>query len=272
MRARSYQITLGIIIALAVVLLNLPPHTAARVKTVAGHFFLPLFGLKKGIELTGGTVVDAGLPRSGLLREIDTLQQTNEILTMQLQQARGAAMENVRLRAQLELRGRPAARMQLARVVGRDPANWWRTIQVDMGTEHGAQVGQPVWVRDGLVGRIQHAGPKHAQVALLGDPSCRVSVKVKETGETAILTAGPFTSFDPSQVNLNFLPSDTAAVPGHLVVTSGLSEIFPADIPVGIIVEVEKSHGSVQTTARVKLAVDSSRLSEVWMIMTVQSQ
>jgi len=267
MRARSYQYAFGIIIVLTVVLLNLPPHTADRVKTVAGHFFLPLFGAKKGIEYTGGTVVDASLPRSALLQQIEILQHTNDVLTMQLQQSRGAALENVRLRAQLELRNRPAAQMQLARVVGRDPANWWRTIHVDMGIEDGVAVDQPVWVRDGLVGRVRHAGPKHAQVALLGDPTCRVSVKVKETGETAILTAGPFTSFDPSQVNLSFLPSDTAAVPGHQIVTSGLSDIFPADIPVGTILEVEKSPGSVQTTARVKLAVDSSRLSEVWMVM-----
>ena len=270
MRTRSYQISFGIIIALTVMLLNLPSRTAARVKTVAGHFFLPLFGLKKGVEHTSGMIVDAGLPRSALLHEITMLHRTNDVLTMQLQQARGSTMENVRLRGQLELRSRPAAQMQLARVVGRDPANWWRTIQVDMGAESGVQIDQPVWVRDGLVGRVQHVGPKHAQVALLGDPSCRVSVKVRETGETAILAAGPFTTFDPSQVSLIFLPADTAAVPGHQIVTSGLSDIFPADIPVGTIVEVEKSHGSVQTTARVKLAVGSSRLSEVWIVMTKQ--
>ena len=147
MRTRSYQISFGIIIVLTVMLLSLPSRTAARVKTVAGHFFLPLFGIKKGFEYTSGMIVDAGLPRSALLHEISMLHRTNDVLTMQLQQARGSAMENVRLRGQLELRSRPAAQMQLARVVGRDPANWWRTIQIDMGAESGVQVDQPVWVR-----------------------------------------------------------------------------------------------------------------------------
>ena len=83
MRKTSYQIACGIIVFLSLVLLNLPPRAAMRVKGWAGHFFLPLFGLKKGLQEIGGKAVDSALPRSELLSELNTLHQTNQILKME---------------------------------------------------------------------------------------------------------------------------------------------------------------------------------------------
>ena len=267
MRKLSYQIAFGIIIVLSLLLLNLPPHASMRVKGWAGHFFLPLFGIQKGIQQAGGKVVDSALPRSQLLYELNTLHQTNQLLRMELTRLDGVARENVRLKAQLQLKENIRGPLRLARLLGRDPANWWRTIQIDLGERDGVRVNDPVLTAQGLVGRVLQVGPHRAQVALVGDPSCRVSVKVSETEESGVLTAAPFTTVDPRLVNIIHLPADTAAAPENSVITSGLSEIFPANIPVGKIVNIKRSHGSVQTTARVRLTVDSSRLQEVWVMI-----
>ena len=97
MRKLSYQIAFGIIIVLSLLLLNLPPHASMRVKGWAGHFFLPLFGIQKGIQQAGGKVVDSALPRTQLLYELNTLHQTNQLLRMELTRLDGVARENVRL-------------------------------------------------------------------------------------------------------------------------------------------------------------------------------
>ncbi|SVE54015.1 uncharacterized protein METZ01_LOCUS506869, partial [marine metagenome] len=83
MRKTSYQITCGIVVILSLLLLNLPPRATMRVKGWAGHFFLPLFGLQKGLQQIGEKAVDSALPRSELLNELNTLQQTNQLLKME---------------------------------------------------------------------------------------------------------------------------------------------------------------------------------------------
>ena len=186
---------------------------------------------------------------------------------MELSRWENVTRENARLKVHLEIKEKVRGQLRLARVVGRDPANWWRTIQIDLGERDGVRVNHPVWTEQGLVGRVLQVGPHRAQVTLVGDPSCRVSVKVSETEESGVLTAAPFTAVDPRLVNIIHLPADTAAAPENTVVTSGLSEIFPANIPVGKIVNISHSHGSVQTTARVRLAADSSKLQEVWVMI-----
>jgi rod shape-determining protein MreC len=267
MRKSSYQIAAGIVLVLALLLLSLPPRTAMRVKGWAGHFFMPLFGAQKGVRQLGGKVVDSALPRSELIRELNTLHQTNQLLRMELARSDGITKENARLRTQLQLKSDARGDMRLARVIGRDPSNWWRTIQIDLGRRDGVRVNQPVWTAMGLVGRVQQVDEHRARVVLVGDPSCRVSVKINETEENGVLTAAPFTTIDPRLVNLIHLPADTSASPDNSVVTSGLGEFFPANIPVGKIVAVNRSHGSIQTTARVRLTVNSSRLMEVWVMV-----
>jgi rod shape-determining protein MreC len=267
MRKSSYQIAAGIILVLAMLLLNLPPRAAMRVKGWAGHFFMPLFGAQKGLRQLGSKTVDSALPRSELIRELNTLHETNQLLRMELVRRDGVTRENARLRVQLQLKADASGNMRLARVIGRDPSNWWRTIQIDLGSRDGVRINQPVWTTLGLVGRVQQVSEKRARVVLVGDPSCRVSVKVNETEDNGVLTAAPFTTIDPRLVNLIHLPADTSASPDNTVVTSGLGEIFPANIPVGKIVTVNRSHGSIQTTARVRLAVNSSRLLEVWVMV-----
>jgi len=267
MRKTSYQIACGIVAVLALLLLSLPSRSTARVKVWAGHFFLPFFGFQKGLQKISGNMIDSSLPRSQLLNELKTLRQTNQLLKMELARFDGVTLENIRLKTQLRLKPNARGPSRLARVIGRGTANWWRTIHIDLGERDGVRVNHPVWTEQGLVGRVLQVSPYRAQVALVGNPLCRVSVKVSETEESGVLTAAPFTAVDPRLVGLIHLPADTATVPENTVFTSGLSEFFPANIPVGKIVSVYRSHGSVETTARVRLLVDSSRLQEVWVMI-----
>ena len=124
----------------------------------------------------------------------------------------------------------------------------------------------PVLGGDGLIGRVSEVHPHRSRVALIGDPACRISVTIEATGESGILSANGGTVFDPTLVDLRFLPATTEARPGDTLYTSGLGEIFPRGIPVGKLIAVEPAPGALTTTARVKLAVNSSKLNQVWVL------
>ena len=95
-------------------------------------------------------------------------------------------------------------RLKLANVVLRDPANWWRTVQIDLGTRDGVVENLPVLTADGLVGRVSSVGSRASQVVLIGDPNCRVSARVENPAhDIGIISAsGPL---DNSLVELTYL-------------------------------------------------------------------
>ena len=102
--------------------------------------------------------------------------------------------------------GKPQAswKLKLARVVLRDPANWWRTVQIDLGSRDGLRVNLPVLTTDGLVGRVSSVSLTRSQVTLLGDPNCKVAARVEnETRDTGVI--GPSGPLETELVELGYL-------------------------------------------------------------------
>ena len=54
--------------------------------------------------------------------------------------------------------------------------------------------------------------------------------------------------------------------PGDIILTSGLSETFPGDIPVGVVESAEVKDGDAAWTIRVKLYTEFNKLSYVQVI------
>lgn len=267
MKKRKYVIASCIVFLLTTACLNLSPESSARLKLTFSSFFIPLFSLQKGAEQAGDLFTDNVTPRVTLLQELHSLKQSNQILRLQLAQNKNLTQENNSLRKQLKLPLKTEWNPHLTRIVGRDPANWWRSAQIDLGSMDGVKVNMPVLATEGLVGRVQEVHPRRSRIALLGDPACRISVTVEATGENGVLDAGDNTVFNPTLVDLLFLPAGTEARPGDALFTSGLGEIFPRGIPVGRLLAVETAPGALTTTAQVKLSVNSSKLNEVWVLM-----
>jgi rod shape-determining protein MreC len=158
--------------------------------------------------------------------------------------------------------------LKLARVVGQDPANWWHTIQIDLGSRDGIVPNVPVIVQEGFVGRISTVGLTTSQVLLVGNPNCKVSATVfsDKTSELGVITGGSG-PLDNSLVTLSYLSSTSNLKPGQIVKTSGESSLTRGGIVIGQVVEnahlVEMGYSEV----RVKLAANLSSLEEVWVMM-----
>jgi len=264
---RPQYIVLGLVVLLVLVILNLPSQTAARLKLAIGSLFLPLFGLAGAAQQTASKTTDSLLPRGVLARQNELLQRENEQLRLQATQALAVARENDRLRQQVGWQQRhPQWKVKLARVVLRDPANWWRAVQIDLGSRDGLRKNLPVLTSEGLVGRTSVVSLMRSQVVLIGDPSCKVGARVQnETHDTGVIGLGG--PLDTSLVELGYLSRNAALKPGQKVVTSGLGEIFPAGIPIGKIVDSRPVEFGLYTEARVKLDANLGALEEVWVLM-----
>jgi rod shape-determining protein MreC len=266
MLKKPHYIILVLVVLLVIVLLKLPGETMGRVKLAISGLFLPLFGLAGSVHGFAGHLKEAVVSKEELGRQNEDLRRQNGALKIQVQQDAAIWNENARLRSLVGWPQQTPWKVRLGRVIARDPANWWRSVEIDLGQRDGVKDNYPVLTSEGLVGRILSAGQVRSQVILLGNPDLRVAAIVQPGGETGIINSSSSSPQENNMVDLDNLSGNSAVRPGYKVVTWGEGGVFPANIPIGTVVDVRVKEYGLATEARVKLAADISALGEVWVM------
>jgi rod shape-determining protein MreC len=263
---QKHYLALGAVTLVALLIFSLPPRATNRLKLAAGSLFLPLLGLASHAQQLPVSIANAALSRGELLQLAENLGQENDQLKAEALQASAVALENDQLRSALGWQRQMPWKLKLASVIMRDPANWWRTVEINLGTRDGVTNDLPVLTADGLVGRISSAGLTRSQVVLLGDPNCKASALVENPAhDTGIISAsGPL---DNSLAELVYLSGNANLKPGQSVITSGLGGIFPKGIPIGLVVDSRPVEFGLYTEARVKLSANLGALEQVWVLL-----
>jgi rod shape-determining protein MreC len=263
---RPHIIGLTAAVVLAVVLLNLPAQTTARLKFAISSLFVPLFGLAKTAEKTTDATGARLLPKTVLVNEVEKLRRENEQLKIEVMQTRELARENSALRDAVGWQKRLPWKARIARVISRDPANWWRSLEINLGSKDGVVRDLPVITKMGLVGRVFEVGGSSSRVVLLGDPNCRVSAVVDNAAhDTGQILPGEATVLDESIVEMTYITRHSQAIPGQKVFTSGLDGL-PKNIPIGHITDTNSVGYGLYIEARVKLSANLHEMEEVFVL------
>jgi rod shape-determining protein MreC len=264
---RSQYIAFLVAILIAVIFLNLPGRLASRLKVAAGSVFVPLFGIGGSLSKATESGGLRALPKGTLIKEVEKLRQENAEFKIKLMQSQEVWRENGQLRDALIWQRTASWRTKLARVVTRDPANWWRTLQIDMGSKAGVITNLPVITPEGLVGRVDQVGLNYSRVVLLGDPNCRVHATIEnQARDTGAIVPGDADVPDESIVELTYISRQSKVQPGQRVTTSGLDGIFPKGIPIGHIIDTNSVGFDLYLKARVKLTANLRQLEQVWVL------
>jgi rod shape-determining protein MreC len=264
---KPHYLALGLVGLLTLLVLNLPNHAAGRLKLAVGSFFLPLFGLSKSAQQVTNKAAGALVPRSELVQENEALRKENQQLRAQALQAEAVLHENDQLRQILKLAQQSRWRFQTATVVETDPANWWHSIKIDLGSRDGIKVDRPVLSMDGyFVGRVSAVGFTTSTVALIGDAGCRVSAEVEKANVDGIIFQTSGKQMSRSLVDLSYLPPKAPAKAGELVYTSGMGQVIPRGLLIGQIVDADWDDTGQYYQARVKLSSNVDSLEEVLVL------
>ena len=148
-----------------------------------------------------------------------------------------------------------------ASVIGRDPSPFLRYIIIDRGSSDGLRRGMPVVTDQGLVGRVDAVINSAARVQLITDTSSAVNVRLEKAKMEAILTGTV-----SGDLELDLVPQDVTLTPGDLVLTSGLSGGFPADLIVGQVLNARKRDSDLFQQAVIQPVVDFTKLKIVLII------
>lgn len=115
----------------------------------------------------------------------DDLERENEALRDQIEQlkgndveARSAILEYRELLKVLQLTSKFTYDTVAAQVVGESPSNFQNTVEINVGSNQGVEVGMPVTDGAGLVGKITKVFPDRSIVRLITDPEYAIAAQV----------------------------------------------------------------------------------------------
>lgn len=149
--------------------------------------------------------------------------------------------ENQRLRDLLELRERAGPAFVSASTLRPGTRGSESMFLLDVGSDDGVELDDPVVVADGLVGIIREVGPRTSLAMDWTHPDFRVSVMTLDGEHYGIVEprAGAFREED--RLLLNGIPFHTPLTAGMEVVTSGRGTVYPRGVRIGTVLSLAEA-------------------------------
>jgi len=138
-------------------------------------------------------------------------------------------------------------------------------VFISRGSRDGVKRDMGVITPEGVVGKVFAVYPDTSQVLLLTD---------KESGVGALLgdsrAQGPVRGTGEPLLGLEYISNDIRVEPGERILTSGQDRIFPKDLPVGTVTQVQPDRHSPFLKISVKPTARLDGLEEVLVLLTRQ--
>ena len=126
----------------------------------------------------------------------------------------------------------------------------------------GVENDMPVVSLDGVVGRVLRTGATASSILLLTDSNSRIAVLGDQNRSPGMLSGQGYGELlEVRYVNLNAVID-----PGELLLSSGLSGIYPKGLPLARVVRVQRSDISLFLTVLAEPLVDVAGLEEVLLL------
>lgn len=151
-------------------------------------------------------------------------------------------------------------------IIGYSGGNFLDGYIVNKGKNENIQKGMVVIAAQGLVGQVTSVGENWSIVQSLSNENIVVSVMVESTR----IATGYLKGFKDSQ-NRNLtkvydLPMDSEVKKGDVIMTSGVGMLYPKEIKIGEVTDIEEDKVKVMKNAVVKPYVDFNKLEELFIV------
>jgi len=135
------------------------------------------------------------------------------------------------------------------------------SIILNVGDKDSVRKNQAVIDMKGLVGKTINIGERASKVQLITDKNFAVSVKV---GKEMLLSI-----FKPTYGKLGYLERVLKSIEvkeGDIIYTSGVSKIYPSDLPVAKVISIKNNPKKLFLDVNVEILADVNYLNYVFII------
>ena len=243
--------------------------TSAPLKEAAGLIIVPF---EKSIASTGQwmtDVQDSFREKEDLIQQNEELQTTVDTLTEQNNVLLQDQAELARLEQLYELDEEYTDYPKVAaRIISKDPGNWYDTFMINRGSNDGIRVDNNVIAGKGLVGIVTEVGSNWATVRSIIDDSSNVSAMTVSTDDICVVE-GDLELIDEGKLRFSQLydREDKVSV-GERIVTSNISDKYVEGLFIGYVSEIELDTNNLTKTGTLVTPVDFQHLKDVFVITT----
>lgn len=135
------------------------------------------------------------------------------------------------------------------------------SLIIDLSKTDGISINQAAIDMNGLIGKTINIGENGSKIQLINDKNFAVSVKV---GEDKVL--GIFKPIHGNKGILEGIIKSSVLTVGDIVYTSGITEIYPPDIPVAKIISLNEDEDKPFKVVVVEILADLKNLNYVFII------
>ena len=175
--------------------------------------------------------------------KIDEIKEENKQLEFSIEEQKFITIENQELlkenqelRELLQMKERVQYEMIAADIIFIDSLNPYEEISINKGKEDGIEYNMAVVSPKGLVGRVKKVFDNYSQVELITSAKSYTSAIDRDENSLSILNGQGNDLLKLENVVVN---SDIEI--GDKIYTSGISEIYPKDLLLGIVQSIDKS-------------------------------
>lgn len=141
-------------------------------------------------------------------------------------------------------------------------------VQINRGANQGIKDNMGVFSSDGgLVGQVVNVGPNVSQVMSLLHVQNKVSVLVKKTGSSGIIS---WDGKNPRMLTLNNISKSDSLVKGDTILTGNYSLSFPPGHMVGTVEEIVADNSTNFYVLKIRTTANFSDLQQVMVVENLQ--
>ncbi len=158
-----------------------------------------------------------------------------------------------------------------ASIISRSSSDNYGTFTLNKGSLDGISVNDPVIYGKNVVGVVTGVSAKTCTIITISNPEINISVYETYTGEVGYVS-GIDSEEDRIYCKIPGIKKEAEISPNGIVCTAGNGGIFPKDLIVGTIVDIEDSKDGISKFANIRSEIDLSELSEVFVIIDFEGQ
>lgn len=192
-------------------------------------------------------------------RQLENLHLQNMV---RLQKLDILEKENIRLRELLRATAKTGEVVLIAEIINVDVDPYRQLTIINKGTNDNVYISQPLIDAQGVMGQVVHANATSATAMLITDASHALPVQIDRTGLRSIA----FGTGKIDYLDLRHIPHSADIRKGDKLITSGLGGRFPANYPVAVITQIDRSPDEAFISVRAEPLALLDRSREVLLV------
>ena len=226
-------------------------HVLFIICTLLSFYLLFLNNSTKNVALFRARAIDlfstlykpvAWIKYSYTLDEENTLLREKVLqLSLQVSSMQFLETENQRLQNLLSFKRENQLILLPSKVINKGILPNINSLTIDVGKESGVEKNDPVLTPKGVIGKVIISGEYSSIVQLINDINYRLSVRILPKGNTGILRW-----YGNNKCQIREVQKNASVRVGDGVVTSGFSDIYPKNLPVGTVSSIIDKSGSFE--------------------------